>query len=150
MKQEAKEIVFKGDILKKVAQELDMPIDQAEKNYGFMIKALQETLWDPEIAGLKVPFLGTLWFRLGKARKYLKVGTPGKDYFETIKKRVENLEQDRVDRGLEGRRNLHMFPPVTLITNLVGRRNLKEIEEFQNKYYERVTKSKDYSGVVLK
>jgi hypothetical protein len=150
MEKTRKEIVYKGDILDVVATQMNLDRDVAEKQYKFMVKTLQKVLWDPEIGSLKLPHLGTLYFRVGKARNYLKVGTPEKNYYKVVKKRVELIAEDREDPKRTNRNNIHLIPPVTMVTNLVGKRSLKEIEEFQNSYYERVKKNKDHSGILYK
>lgn len=147
-KDQEKEIVFKGDILKVVAAKLGMSIEEAEKHYQFMVKGIQDTLWDPTLGTLTIPKIGNLYFRVGKAKKYLKIGTPEKRYYKVIEERVKHVEQDRVDRNLVGKNNIHLIPPVTLCTNLVGRRSLQEIEEFQNKHYDKHKKAKDHSGIL--
>lgn len=132
------EIAYKKDIVDRMEKELDMPREKIEATVELMIKAMKIRSDEVECGTMYLSGLGTMYFRINTVHRIIerldRVGRKLSLNMQNLRKKVAILRPK-----IDYRRDMVPQARIERIKNSYVnlKKTPKQIEEFQNKQYER-------------
>lgn len=135
------EVAFSRDIIAEVAEKTGYSKEKVEANYHALVDTIKKMTQEEDVSTIYVPFLGSMYFKPLKFRHYLKnVRDRERSPIPAMEKRTHKLIEDL---GPEYHRHLKRSKMSNLFLNRAMKK--KQLEEHQNKAYDKLKESKDHS-----
>lgn len=143
-----KEVSFDDDIYKKVAERTGMSVKAVRTNAESIIHIINDMAKDPNVGGIILPKLGTMYFKLKKAeriRDVIRESDRGPNSFDGwLEKKIDNLnkslEKDGEGKSYSRHKKYERISNIFLNKGL----SLKEVEDLQNNYKKSYDEGKEY------
>lgn len=124
-----KEIAFKSDVIRDVAEELGISEKKVEHIFDFLIQYIKGLTKLPHVIAINIPYIGVLYAKRGGLEKLVNFTKQPLLGLEKVRyKQIIKINNSALDSF-----NLHWRIPRLFNSNLNEKMNFEELENFQNK-----------------
>lgn len=134
------ETAFLKDIVSEVAEKTGYSKDKVEANYFALLDTIKQMTKEEDVSTIYIPKLGSMYFKPLKFKHYLKnVKDKEKEPIPDMESRTKRLLEE-LSSGY------HRHMKRSKMSNFYFNKgfNKKELEEHQNKAYDKLKESQDY------